>query len=69
MPNFGYFLSVVVVVGNYLFSKIIIPMWNNSYLADEKFGGVSLSSVVGLWSIILSLAIACLFVIILNLQG
>ena len=41
-------------------------MWNNSYLADEKFGGVSLSSVVGLWSIILSLAIACLFVIILN---
>lgn len=60
------FPVVIVVVGNYLFSKLIIPMWNNSYLADEKFGGVSLSSVVGLWSIILSLAIACLFVIVLN---
>lgn len=68
IPNFwlALFPVVIVVVGNYLFSKIIIPMWNNSYLADEKFGGVSLSSVVGLWSIILSLAIACLFVIILN---
>lgn len=68
IPNFwlALFPVVIVVVGNYLFSKLIIPMWNNSYLADEKFGGVSLSSVVGLWSIILSLAIACLFVIILN---
>ena len=68
IPNFwlALFPVVIVVVGNYLFSKLIIPMWNNSYLADEKFGGVSLSSVVGLWSIILSLAIACLFVIIIN---
>ena len=68
IPNFwlALFPVVIVVVGNYLFSKLIIPMWNNSYLADEKFGGVSLSSVVGLWSIILSLAIACLFVIVLN---
>ncbi|EGK14069.1 GntP family permease [Psychrobacter sanguinis] len=68
IPNFwlALFPVVIVVVGNYLFSKLIIPMWNNSYLTDEKFGGVSLSSVVGLWSIILSLAIACLFVIVLN---
>lgn len=68
IPNFwlALFPVVIVVVGNYLFFKLIIPMWNNSYLTDEKFGGVSLSSVVGLWSIILSLAIACLFVIVLN---
>lgn len=57
---------VIVVVGNYLFSKIIIPMWDNSYLAGEQFGGVDISSLIGIWSIIISLAIACLFVIILN---
>ena len=70
IPNFwlALFPIVIVIVGNYLFSQIIIPLWNNNYLADEKFGGVSLSSVVGLWSIILSLVVACLFVILLNFR-
>ncbi|MDN3441702.1 GntP family permease [Psychrobacter sp. APC 3279] len=65
IPNFWLALSpiLIVIVGNYVFSKIIIPLWNNSYLADEKFGGVALSSVIGIWAIILSLFLACIFVI------
>ncbi|WP_438013011.1 GntP family permease [Psychrobacter raelei] len=70
IPNFWIALLPIAIVvgGNYLFSKIIIPLWDNSYLADEKFGGVTLSSVLGLWSIIISLAIACLFVIAFNFK-
>ncbi|PNK60447.1 GntP family permease [Psychrobacter sp. FDAARGOS_221] len=70
IPNFwlALFPIIIVVAGNYFFSKLIIPIWNNSYLADEQFGGVTLSSVIGIWSIILSLAIACLFVIIFNFK-
>lgn len=70
IPNFwlALFPIVIVIVGNYLFSQTIIPLWNNNYLAEEKFGGISLSSVVGLWSIILSLVVACLFVMLLNFR-
>ena len=70
VPNFWLALLpiFIVIIGNYAFSKLIIPMWNNSYLADEQFGGIALSSVIGIWAIILSLFLACLFVIALNFK-
>lgn len=70
IPSFWLALLpiVIVIVGNYFFSKMIIPLWNNSYLADEKFGGVALNSVIGIWAIILSLFLACIFVIALNFK-
>ncbi|WP_350557606.1 GntP family permease [Psychrobacter sp. CAL346-MNA-CIBAN-0220] len=70
IPNFWLALLPIVIVisGNYVFSKIIIPLWSNGYLADEKFGGVGLSSVIGIWSIILSLVLACIFVTVLNFR-
>lgn len=70
LPNFWLAISpiIIVIAGNYVFSKVVIPLWNNSYLADEKFGGVALSSVIGIWAIILSLFIACIFVIVMNFK-
>ena len=70
LPSFWIALVpiIIVIVGNYVFSKLIIPLWNNSYLADEKFGGVALSSVIGIWAIILSLFLACIFVIVFSFK-
>lgn len=60
---------LLVILGNYILSKWVIPIWNNTYLSEEKFGGVELSSVLGIWSIILALVIACVFVIFANLKN
>lgn len=60
---------LIVIVGNYLFSKHIIPLWNHSYLTDEQFGAIALSSVIGIWSIILALVAACLFVIVMSFKN
>lgn len=59
---------VIVIVGNYIFSKKVIPMWDVAYLAEKKFGGVSLSAVSGMWAIIISLVLACVFVVVMNLK-
>lgn len=70
VPNFWVALLpiVIVILGNYIFSKTIIPLWNSNYLLDEKFGGIAVSSVIGIWSIIISLFLACIFVIVLNFK-
>ena len=55
------FLPILCVIGlNFLFSQLIIPKWDASYLADEQFGKTELSKVVGQWSTILSLVITLL---------
>ncbi len=55
------FLPILCVIGlNFLFSQLIIPQWDASYLADEQFGKTELSKVVGQWSTILSLVITLL---------
>ncbi len=59
-PGFALALSpiVLVIALNYAFSTHVIPDWDLSYLAEPRYGGVAPSSVLGVWSIILSLAIA-----------
>ena len=53
---------MLVVLLNYLFTAVVIPGWETSYLGTEKFGVTQLDSVLGLWSIIaaISIAICCL---------
>ncbi|MFT5524628.1 MAG: H+/gluconate symporter-like permease [Pirellulaceae bacterium] len=48
----------VVIVGNLVFSKYIIPQWDTTYLAETKYGETELKSVLGIWSIICGLVIA-----------
>ncbi|MGK8804299.1 GntP family permease [Acinetobacter pittii] len=57
---------LVVIVSNFVLTKVILPNLDNTYLATAKYGNVSLSSVLGLWAIICALVLACLIIILLN---
>jgi H+/gluconate symporter-like permease len=53
---------LVVVITNFLFSEIIIPKWDPFFLVDNFH--VAPGSVKGLWSIIISLAAAVIYVLV-----
>lgn len=57
---------VVVIAANLVFSTFVIPSWDVSFLAEPRFGGVGLSSVLGVWSIILALSLAILVLVAAN---
>jgi H+/gluconate symporter-like permease len=60
-------LPLAVVVGvNLLMSLVILPRLDLSFLAQERWGGTSLSAVGGVWSVATALATAVATVIILN---
>jgi H+/gluconate symporter-like permease len=54
---------IIVIVGNYIFSQVLIPKWNASFLSLPQFGGIELKKVIGLWSIIISLSLAIIFIL------
>ncbi len=64
LPNFWLAMTpLFIVIGlNYLFSEILIPNWETEYLALPVFGSASIKGVKGLWSIIIALVVAILFV-------
>ncbi len=51
---------IVVVALNLVLSKWTLPATDTTYLADAKFGGVSLDSVLGIWSLIVAIFAAIL---------
>lgn len=55
---------LLVLVLNYVFSNVLIPKLDTSYLSEAKFGGASLQKVLGLWSLILALGIAIVFALL-----
>jgi H+/gluconate symporter-like permease len=57
---------VVVVLVNLVMSMVVLPALDTSFLAEERWGGVPLSSVSGVWSVIVALAAAILVLIVLN---
>ncbi|MBZ6074855.1 GntP family permease [Microvirga puerhi] len=60
-PIFLAALPLVVVVSvNLLMSLVILPRLDVSFLAEERWGGVSLSAVAGVWSVVVALAAAIL---------
>jgi len=67
-PSFWIAITpiVLVIVGNLLFSKFLIPQWDTSYLAEEKYGETELKKVLGIWSIICGLVIAITTLILLH---
>jgi H+/gluconate symporter-like permease len=58
-------LAVVVLV-NLLMSLVVLPRLDVSFLAEERFGGTSLSAVAGVWSVVVALAAAIAAVIACN---
>lgn len=57
---------IIVIIANLLLTKLIIPSFDTTYLATDRFGNTSLDSVIGLWSIICALTLACISIIIIN---
>src|SRR5262245_17136706 len=51
---------VVVVVVNLMMSLFLLPKLNFAFLAEERWGGTSLSGVAGVWSVVVALAAATL---------
>ncbi|MFC3848755.1 GntP family permease [Corynebacterium hansenii] len=62
----GFLPILVVIVMNYLFTYVFANMMNFDYLAEEKFGGVELSGVIGVWSVTVALVTAILLIFALN---
>ncbi|HRD49064.1 MAG: GntP family permease [Candidatus Competibacter sp.] len=62
-------LPILLVIGlNALFTYVVFPSIDASYLAEPKYGATKLSAVAGLWSIIVALVIAILFIVIVHWQ-
>lgn len=57
---------VVVVVVNLVMSLVVLPRLDVSFLADQRWGGTSLSAVAGVWSVVVALAAATATVVICN---
>lgn len=70
LPN--VWLSVLpllsVIALNALFTYAVIPSMDTGYLASTRYGKVSITAVLGIWSIIAALAMAVLMVVLLNLR-
>ena len=60
-------LAVVVLV-NLVMSMVVLPRIDTSFLAEPQWGGISLTSVSGIWSVIVALIAAILVLVALNRQ-
>ncbi|WP_027579022.1 GntP family permease [Bradyrhizobium sp. Ai1a-2] len=66
-PVFNAILPLVVVVAvNLVMSLLVLPRLDFSFLAEQSWGGTSLSAVAGVWSVIVALAAAIAMVILCN---
>jgi H+/gluconate symporter-like permease len=58
-------LAVVVCV-NFLMVMLVLPRLDTSYLAEERFGGVPLDAVAGVWAVATGLAAAILVLLLVS---
>jgi len=57
---------VVVVLVNLTMSMLVIPRLDTGFLAEPQWGGISIASVSGIWSVIVALIAAILVLVALN---
>ena len=57
---------VVVVVVNLSMSLFVLPRLDFSFLAEDRWGGVTISAVAGVWSVVVALAAAIATVVFFN---
>ncbi len=67
-PSFAVAIApiVVVIATNYIVANYLLPAMDTSYLAEAKFGATSITSVRGIWAIIVALVVAILLLLALN---
>lgn len=68
LPAFGISIApvVAVIALNAVFTYLVFPGMDASYLADPMYGATSLDSVAGIWAIIAALVISILLAIATN---
>ncbi|MFY9477378.1 MAG: GntP family permease, partial [Aquabacterium sp.] len=68
LPGIGVAVAplVVVVLVNLLCSLWLLPRLDTSYLAEARFGGISLSHMGGVWAVLLALAAGILTLLALQ---
>lgn len=59
---------VIVIVMNLLTSRVILPLLDTSYLAQDAYGNASIDTVRGIWALIVGLVLAIFAAVILNYQ-
>lgn len=66
LPSFGSSMVpiLIVLIGNLVFSKWVMPRWDTAYLKTEF--GVDPATVLGTWSLIVSLVLGIAAAVILN---
>ena len=57
---------VTVVLVNLALSLAVLPRLNTAYLAEARWGGIALTAVSGVWSVIVALAAAIGVLVLLN---
>ncbi len=57
---------IVVVVVNLLLSLLILPRLDLSFLESERWGGVPVGSVSGVWSVLVALAMGIAVLVLIN---
>jgi H+/gluconate symporter-like permease len=63
-------LPLIIVIGvNLAMSIFVLPRFDVSYLAEERWGATSLAAVGGVWSVVSALAAAIVTLIVVNYRG
>jgi len=57
---------VLVIVLNYLLATWLLPALDTGYLADERFGGTSITRVRGIWAVIIALTVAVVWLLVVE---
>lgn len=57
---------IVVIAVNLLMSVLVLPRLDHSFLAQERWGGTSLSAVAGVWSVAVALMAAIATLVAVN---
>jgi H+/gluconate symporter-like permease len=59
---------VMVIALNALFTYVVIPRMDTTFLADEAYGETTISAVRGIWAIISALVLSILYLIAINFR-
>ena len=59
---------LLVIILNFVLSKYVIPAFDHSYLATDKFKNIDLKKVLAIWAIIGAMTIAIVAIVALNRQ-
>ena len=59
---------IVVVLVNLTMSMLVIPRLDTGFLAEPQWGGISIASVSGIWSVVVALIAAILVLVAFNRQ-